>query len=91
MSLTTFPYRIAAHTRQQVIQDVQINFPHQDPAQIMELLDLYGLETSEQHRERVQIAILQLSNGNLPRLFDLVEMAKYDYRALLHQAERAYA
>lgn len=57
----------------------------------MELLDLYGLEPSEQQRERVQIAILQLSNGNLPRLFDLVEMAKHDYRTLLHQAEHAYA
>ncbi len=91
MSLTTYPYRIAAHTRQQVLQDVQINFPRQDPSQIMELLDLYGLEASEQQRERVQIAILSLSNGNLPRLFDLVEMAKYDYQTLLHQAERAYA
>lgn len=91
MSFSTYPYRIAAHTRQQVLQDVQVNFPRQDPAQIMELLDLYGLEPSEQHRERVQIAILQLSNGNLPRLFDLVEMAKSDYRTLLYRAERAYS
>lgn len=91
MSFSSYPYRIAAHTRQQVIQDVQINFPRQDPNQIMDLLDLYGLETSEQQRERVQIAILQLSNGNLPRLFDLVEMAKIDYRTLLYQAERSYA
>lgn len=91
MSLTAYPYKIAAHSRQQVLEDVQINFPRQDPTPIMELLDLYGLEPSEQQRERVQIAILQLSNGNLPRLFDLVEIAKYDYRTLLYQAERAFA
>jgi len=91
MSLSSYPYKIAANTRQQVLQDVQVNFPRQDPSQIMELLDLYGIETTEQHRERVQMAILQLSNGDLPRLFDLVEMAKYDYRGLLHQAEHAYA
>ncbi len=91
MSLSSYPYRIATNTRQQVLQGVQVNFPRHNPSQIMELLDLYGLEPSEQQRERVQIAILQLSNGNLPRLFDLVEMAKHDYRTLLHQAEHAYA
>lgn len=56
----------------------------------MDLLDLYGLESTEQQRERVQMAILQLSNGDLHRLFELIELAKHDYRSLLHQADHAY-
>ena len=44
----------------------------------------------EQQRERVQMAILQLCNGDLHRLFELIELAKQDYRSLLHQADHAY-
>lgn len=90
MAVSTYPYRIPAYTRKQVIQGVQQNFPHYTPERIMDLLDLYGLEPNEQQRERVQMAILQLSNGDLHQLFELIELAKHDYRSLLHQADHSY-
>ena len=90
MAVSTYPYRIPTYTRKQVLQGVQQNFPHHTPERIMDLLDLYGLEPDEQQRERVQMAILQLCNGDLHRLFELIELAKHDYRSLLHQADHSY-
>ncbi len=90
MTVSSYLYRIPAFTRQQILQGVQQHFPQQSPERIMDLLDLYGLEPNEQQRERVQMAILQLSNGDLHRLFELIELAKHDYRSLLHQADHSY-
>lgn len=90
MTISAYPYRTPTFTRQQVWQGVRQNFPKVSPERIMDLLDLYGLEPTEQQRERVQMAILQLCNGDLHKLFELIEQAKYDYRSLLYQADHTY-
>lgn len=90
MTISAYPYRTPNFTRQQVWQGVRQNFPKVSPERIMDLLDLYGLEPTEQQRERVQMAILQLCNGDLHRLFELIELAKHDYRSLLYQADHTY-
>jgi len=49
----------------------------------MAALDEYGVEPSEHERERVQLAILKLSAGDLERLIHNVQVAKRDYRDIL--------
>ena len=53
----------------------------------MELLDVYGVEAYEHERERVQLAILKLSEGNEEKLREFVAVAKRDYRDVLFWAE----
>lgn len=53
----------------------------------MGILDLYGKESHVRELERVQIAILKLSGGDLENLRAYVEIAKSDYRDVLASAE----
>lgn len=53
----------------------------------MGILDLYGKESHEQGKARVQIAILKLSGGDLENLRAYVEIAISDYRDVLAYAE----
>src|SRR5437867_11469176 len=62
-------------------------FPGQEADEIIAILDLYGTEPYERERERVQIAILKLSEGSVERLHANVEAAKRDYRDVLAYAE----
>ena len=50
-------------------------------------LESYGLEHHEREVERVQLAILKLSEGRLERIPELVAAAKRDYRDILMWAE----
>jgi hypothetical protein len=50
-------------------------------------LDRYGSEAHESEVDRVRLAILKLSDGELQRLAELVTAAKNDYRDLLISAE----
>ena len=54
---------------------------------MLELLDDYGVESYERERERVQLAILKLSEGNEEKLREFVAVAKRDYRDVLFWAE----
>jgi len=54
---------------------------------VLELLDSYGVESYERERERVQLAILKLSEGNEEKLREFVAVAKRDYRDVLFWAE----
>jgi len=54
---------------------------------VLELLDTYGLAAHERERERVQLAILKLSDGNEEKLRQNVDVAKRDYRDVLFWAE----
>jgi hypothetical protein len=56
-------------------------------ARVVELLDGYGVESYERERERVQLAILKLSEGNEEKLREFFAMAKRDYRDVLFWAE----
>ena len=53
-----------AHSRGEVFAVVQKTFPESAHARVLELLDDYGVESYERERERVQLAILKLSEGN---------------------------
>jgi hypothetical protein len=51
------------------------------------LLDDYGMEPDERERERVQLDILKLSDGNEEKVREYVAVAKRDYRDVLFWAE----
>jgi hypothetical protein len=76
-----------AFSRDEVVAVVQKTFPESAHARVLELLDHYGVESYERERERVQLAILKLSEGNEEKLRDLVAVAKRDYRDVLFWAE----
>src|SRR5256714_9622438 len=75
------------HSRDEVIAVVQKAFPESAHPRMLELLDRYGVESYERERERVQLAILQLSEGNEEKLREFVALAKRDYRDVLFWAE----
>ena len=75
-----------ANTRDEVIAAVTAAFPCSDAATILGILDLYGTESYGRERERVQLAILALSEGSEDKLLYFVEIAKIDYRDILHWA-----
>jgi hypothetical protein len=69
------------------VRKVKRYWPDVDPQEIMAILDQYGAEGSETGRDRVHLAILKLSEGQLERLPDLVAAAKVDYRDIVAAAE----
>src|SRR5438105_5697881 len=71
----------------EVVAVVQKTFPESSWTRILELLDTYGTESYERERERVQLAILKLSEGNEEKLREFVAVAKRDYRDVLFWAE----
>ena len=75
------------HTRDEVVAVVQKTFPESAHSRVLELLDTYGVESYERERERVQLAILKLSEGNEEKLHEFVAIAKRDYRDVLFWAE----
>src|SRR5437763_7093011 len=75
------------HTRDEVVAVVQKTFPESAHNRVLELLDSYGVESYERERERVQLAILELSEGNEEKVREFVAVAKRDYRDVLFWAE----
>jgi hypothetical protein len=75
------------YTREQVLQEAAEIFPHEGIASIMAILDLYGTEDYHRERERVHMAVLRLSRGDLRRLREYVDVARIDYRDVLWWAE----
>ena len=76
-----------AHSRDEVVAAVQGSFPDSSRTRVLELLDGYGVESYERERERMQLAILKLSNGSEEKLREFVAVAKRDYRDVLFWAE----
>jgi hypothetical protein len=76
-----------AHSRDEVVAAIQATFPESSRTRVMELLDGYGVESYERERERVQLAILKLSEGNEEKLREFVAVAKRDYRDVLFWTE----
>lgn len=74
-------------TREQVVVAAAHRFPSEDRATILAVLDQYGIETHERERERVQMAILRLSEGSVDHLLSYTQHAKMDYRDVLWWAE----
>ena len=75
------------YSRELVMKKAKDVFPNTDTSAIMSILDQYGVEPYEQERERVQVAILKLSDGDMQSLKESVEAAKQDYRDVLAYAE----
>jgi hypothetical protein len=75
------------HSRDEVVAVVQKMFPESAHERLLELLATYGVESYERERERVQLAILKLSEGNVEKLREFVAVAKRDYRDVLFWAE----
>jgi len=76
-----------AHSREDVVASIRAGFRRESRPRALELLDTYGLAAHERERERVQLAILKLSEGNEEKLRQLVDVAKRDYRDVLFWAE----
>ena len=70
-----------------VWQKIARYWPDTDPEEIMGILNEYGTKSFERGRQRVQLAILKLSDGEIDELPKLVKMAKRDYRDVLAYAE----
>src|SRR5438270_10698172 len=76
-----------APSRDDVVTAVKAAFAESDWPRVLELLDGYGIESYERERERVQLAILKLSEGNEEKLREFIAVAKRDYRDVLFWAE----
>jgi hypothetical protein len=76
-----------AHSPDEVVAVVKAAFPESSRARVLELLDTYGVESYERERERVQLAVLKLSNGSEEKLGEFVAVAKRDYRDVIFWAE----
>lgn len=75
------------HIRDDVLATLRDTFPESSGPGVLGLLDTYGVESHERERDRVQLAILQLSEGNEARLREFLAVAKRDYRDVLFWAE----
>lgn len=70
-----------------VLASVRATFPKRSWPGVLDLLNTYGVESYERERERVQLAILKLSEGSENKLREYVAVAKRDYRDVLFWAE----
>jgi len=75
------------YTREQVIAAMHVAFSDHDSSQILARLDTYGIEPYERERERVQLAIIALSERNEQKLEYFLAVAKKDYRDVLFWAD----
>src|SRR3979490_1856985 len=76
-----------AHSRDEVVAVIEKSYPESSRSRLLEFLDSYGVESYERERERVQLAILKLSEGNEEKLREFVAVAKRDYRDVLFWRE----
>jgi hypothetical protein len=78
---------LPAITRGMVTEKIARYWPELDPEEIFQVLDGISIAGSEENIERVQLAVLKLSEGRQERLRELVAMARKDYRDVLAYAE----
>jgi hypothetical protein len=70
-----------------VLNKIKKYWPDQDPERIIKILQGYGQEKYEEDSPRIQLAIIKLSDGDLDKLEEYVNLAKRDYRDVLAFAE----
>ncbi len=75
------PHNLLLH--EDVIQAIQDVFPNEDLQTVLDVMDEYGKQPFEIDQERVQIAAIRLSEGNIDKLLQLVVDAKRDYRDVI--------
>ena len=74
-------------TRSDVERIVRRDFPSEDCATVMALLDEYGIDKYDREKDRVQLGILKLAAGSIDELLIQIQTAKVDYRDVLALAE----
>ena len=74
-------------TRSDVERIVRRDFPSEDFATVMALLDEYGTRTHETEKDRVQLAVLKNAAGSIDELLIQIQTAKMDYRDVISWAE----
>jgi len=74
-------------SRADVVAAVSHAFPAEAATRILALLESYGIEPCEREKERVQVAMVALSQGDEAKLRDFLTAAKRDYRDVLMWAE----
>ena len=70
-------------TREQVVSSAHALFGEAKAGEALALVGAYGTEAHEREVERVQLAILEASDGRMARLPYFIACAKIDYRDLL--------
>lgn len=70
-------------SRQEILALATAMYGESNLNDIMAVLNKYGVESYEREVERVQLAILKLSEGNRDKLLSLIKTAKTDYRDIL--------
>ena len=78
---------INKYTRNDIDKAVCKIFPDEPKGCILDLLNYYGTENYEYEKERVQLAILKLSQGDTNKLLLNIKLSKEDYRDVLYLAE----
>jgi len=74
-------------TENDVLAAIRASFPKERWQDIGLILDAYGTEPHERERERVQLAILKISEGSEQKIREFVATAKKDYRDVLFWAD----
>lgn len=75
------------YTRELVIKKTKQIFPEHPYDYVMQSLELYGQMEHETNKERVQLAILKLTQTNKDNFCKHIVHAKIDYRDILAAAE----
>jgi len=70
-----------------VLDRIQGAFPENQWKEAEAIISQYGESSSPQGQERVQLCALQLSEGNISKLQEMIEYAKRDYRDIIFWAE----
>ena len=78
---------VPLYTREQVRAEAKRQFGKDSVTGSMLLLDQYDVEPNQSGRERVQMAILKLSNGQVSDVRHDVKQAQDDFRDVLSWAE----
>ena len=69
--------------REDVIQVIGEVFPNENLQTVLDIMSEYGKQPFEIDTERVQVASIRLSEGNVDKLLQIVSDAKRDYRDVL--------
>ena len=70
-------------SREDVLNAIRATFPGRDPAEFLALVEQYGSEKHHNEKHRVQVAIVELSEGRVEKLAYMLECALRDYRDVL--------
>jgi hypothetical protein len=74
---------MAEYNKDLILAKIKQSFPNEEPERILSILT----NLSERNEERIQLAILKVSECDLEKLYQALEAAKADYRDVLAWAE----